>query len=609
MTTEEKKDTFGKFIKEYEFVIPDYQRAYSWTAKQLIQFINDIAEHQKSKSTYYLGHYILEIPKKNSLYREIVDGQQRINTVYLFLMVCGYLNGIDYIKEINFSPVSYDLDGLKAIKAILAKRGDIDTELEAINKTSSLKKMAEVVRVSIKAFSDPENDSKLLNVENIDDYVNIIFNAHYSKAVFKDKSVASQIFELHNTRGVKLTETEKVKALLMKSVYLHSKDSEKHQNVSEIQAKFAQIFEMEEKASDHWLRGALTLDTILMYHLKAVDDGNKTEGFGLPVSVEGEKGSFQYIKGIISKKSKEAVLTYAKKLAEEFLESMKIITIRIPNADINNRLIGDILLLDKAKSLIFLLRAFRCSEEDPDYKMIQRWENFVLCYDMIYWLGFFHRIPYENRSRFEHIYKSLKPDLGFESCNTILYEFYTGKWFASGWGHLRENTNKWFEDKNRWIYGAYGWSRTGYFLYKYELYNGSEVEKIRKGIFKEDKVSIDHIVAREISWKNLGFENYDKLPQDDELRKTADILWKEIQPVLNGIGNLALSTRSGNSSASNHSPKKHMHIYERMGLEKTVSEVKHWQKPEDFHNQIRERTKLILDFIEESIINKKDIWE
>lgn len=615
---------FEDFIKGGSFVIPDYQRAYSWGEKQLIPFMNDILEHcddnnnPEDDTTYYLGHYILEKPKDQVKF-EIVDGQQRISTVYLFLLVCGYLKNENYTDGIDFSPVTYDSLGLEEIKTILNRKIDVDNELENLlkdSKTSSIKKMIEAIFLFKKAFlgSEKPKIEKLFNIDDIDKYILIIYNAYCSVAVFNDKSVASQIFELHNTRGIKLTETEKVKALLMKNIYIHSSTPvEAENNIKEIQEYFARIFELEEKASDVWLRGDMPLDTILMYHLRAIEDGHKTKNFGTPQWFEGDRGSFEYIKETLSKKNKEEIVSYAKNIAKEFARSMEIITIEIPKTDSedNNHLIGDVLLLDKTKSLIFLLRAFR-NEIPIDYKLIQRWENFLLCYDIIYWNGFFYNTNYSNRGYFDSIYKSLEPKIGFEKCSNLLAEYYKGKTFGSNWWHLGENTQKLFnEGKNKWQSHTYGWTRAGYLLYKYEIQNGTreDVLKIRTDIFKDDKVSIDHIVARGLSWKNLGFTDYEKLSDDDIQKKRANEMWKEILGVINGIGNLALSTRSYNSSDSNGLPNDHIGTYEKCGFIKTAKQVKTWENPEQFVSKINERSEDIIRFISESIVNRNDIWD
>ncbi|QBN20541.1 DUF262 domain-containing protein [Flavobacterium nackdongense] len=616
----EQQKTFHEFITKYSFVIPNYQRAYSWGEKQLNPFINDILEHcdnnddSSDDTTYYLGHYILE-NSNNSDKFEIVDGQQRISTIYLFLLVCGYLKEKNYINGIDFYPVSYDKLGLEEIKAILNTRKNVDTELEKLlenSKTSSLKRMIEAVRLFKAAFSTSKKNDSVLNVDEIDDYIQIINKAYCSVAIFNDKSVASQIFELHNTRGVKLTETEKVKALLMKNIYIHSSTPiEAEKNIQEIQENFARIFELEEKASEVWLRGDMPLDTILMHHLRAVEDGNKIENFGSPQWFEGDRGSFEYVKESLSIKNKEEIVVYAKRIAEEFARSMEIITVDIPNADKkdNNHLIGDVLLLDKNKSLIFLLRAFR-SDNSINYNLIKRWENFVLCYDIIYWNGFFYRAQY--RDSFGAIYASLKPNSGFNDCNDLLLEFYKGKWFGSGWGHLGENAKKRFEEgKNKWLSNTYGWTRAGYFLYKYEIKKGTreDVEKIRTDIFKDDKVSIDHIVARGLTKESLGYADYENLNENDERKKEANELWKEIWGVINGIGNLALSTASNNSSDSNGLPNEHIETYKKCGFIETAKQVETWKNPEQFVSRINERSEDIMGFIYESIVNRNDLWE
>jgi hypothetical protein len=615
----EEQKTFGEFIKNYSFVIPDYQRAYSWEEKQINPFINDILEHcdgndnDEDDTTYYLGHYILE-NSKDSVDFEIVDGQQRISTVYLFFLVCGYLTQENYVKNIKFNPVSYDLEGLEEIKTILQKREALEDELKNLkenSKTSSLKRMVEAVILFKKAFSSNDKNIALLKIDYIYKYIKIINNSYCSVAIFNDKSVASQIFELHNTRGIKLTETEKVKALLMKNIYINSSSpKEAESNIKEVQNDFAKIFELEEKANTVWLRGDMPLDTILMYHLRAVEDGNKNVDFGFPQWIEGDRGSFEYIKESLTNKTKEEIVKYCKNIAREFAKSMEIITIDIPETDKldNKHLIGDILLLDKNKSLIFLLRAFRASNI-VDTELIERWENFILCYDIIDWNGFFYRTQY--RDRFVDIYASLKPNSGFDECKTLLFKIYNGQhWFGSGWLHLGNNTKKLFEDgKNKFISDTFGWNKVGYILYKFEIQNGADYNKIRTEIFKNDKVSIDHIVARGLTWESLGCKEFYSLSEDDEKRKHIDKLWKEILGVINGIGNLALSTTSSNSSDSNGLPKEHIDTYEKCGFIETFKQVKTWENPEQFSSKINNRSNDIIKFISESIINRNDIWE
>lgn len=65
------------FRKKDQFVIPAYQRAYSWQRQQRIQFIEDIKE---TKAHYYLGHYLFEKNADNPDEYSTIDGQQRMTT-------------------------------------------------------------------------------------------------------------------------------------------------------------------------------------------------------------------------------------------------------------------------------------------------------------------------------------------------------------------------------------------------------------------------------------------------------------------------------------------------------------------------------------------------
>ena len=73
-----------KLFTNGEYVIPIYQRNYSWTEKeieQLLEDINDIKDGLNGK--YYLGTLIVNQQKPNVF--EVVDGQQRLTTLFLII--------------------------------------------------------------------------------------------------------------------------------------------------------------------------------------------------------------------------------------------------------------------------------------------------------------------------------------------------------------------------------------------------------------------------------------------------------------------------------------------------------------------------------------------
>ena len=68
------------FTGNDSYIIPFYQRAYAWTSNEIIQLIDDIYDNENKK--YYLGSLI--VAKKDNQY-EVVDGQQRLTTLFLLL--------------------------------------------------------------------------------------------------------------------------------------------------------------------------------------------------------------------------------------------------------------------------------------------------------------------------------------------------------------------------------------------------------------------------------------------------------------------------------------------------------------------------------------------
>lgn len=108
--------TLSKIFSERLFRIPDYQRGYAWTQKQLNDFWNDLAQI-KEKENHYTGVLTLEeVPEE--IYKKwdndfwiinsrsytpyyVVDGQQRLTTS-IILIQC-ILENIEDDEQLNFT--------------------------------------------------------------------------------------------------------------------------------------------------------------------------------------------------------------------------------------------------------------------------------------------------------------------------------------------------------------------------------------------------------------------------------------------------------------------------------------------------------------------------
>jgi len=112
--------SISKIFSENLFRIPDYQRGYSWSKKQLNEFWMDIEQIEEGRN-HYTGVLTLEdVPKaiysqwnediwiiKSRGYRPyyVVDGQQRLTTIIVFIQAVLEVLNQNRIEMLNYTPV------------------------------------------------------------------------------------------------------------------------------------------------------------------------------------------------------------------------------------------------------------------------------------------------------------------------------------------------------------------------------------------------------------------------------------------------------------------------------------------------------------------------
>jgi len=78
--------------REEPFLVPDYQRPYSWGEEEIVTLFNDLLlftegdvskKNKNSNDTYFLGT-VISFKNENGE-QEIIDGQQRITSLFLLL--------------------------------------------------------------------------------------------------------------------------------------------------------------------------------------------------------------------------------------------------------------------------------------------------------------------------------------------------------------------------------------------------------------------------------------------------------------------------------------------------------------------------------------------
>lgn len=83
--TSSKTSISNILLNDVRYIVPPYQRDYSWTAEQLENFWNDILEVKNSKS-HFFGSMIFQKSDDNKELI-VIDGQQRLATITILLAV------------------------------------------------------------------------------------------------------------------------------------------------------------------------------------------------------------------------------------------------------------------------------------------------------------------------------------------------------------------------------------------------------------------------------------------------------------------------------------------------------------------------------------------
>jgi hypothetical protein len=74
-------------FRECFYIVPDYQREYVWTDKEVQQLLDDIDEQIDGGASreYFIGTVIVA-PTAEKNHFEVIDGQQRLTTFFLLLL-------------------------------------------------------------------------------------------------------------------------------------------------------------------------------------------------------------------------------------------------------------------------------------------------------------------------------------------------------------------------------------------------------------------------------------------------------------------------------------------------------------------------------------------
>lgn len=234
---ENHKYSIEEAFRECFYIVPDYQREYVWTEKEVHQLLEDIGEQIDAGTTreYFIGTVLVSPTDQKSHY-EVIDGQQRLTTFFLLLCALKHLFQGEPQRQMISGLIStsyVDSDG--EVRTNLKLEPRYENAGEVMAKLVELDADPQTVRAGIQAagiasFGSLEN---LVNAystlyrylkDNYDDsaklkrYWGYLANNVVFIQISTDVSSALKIFETINERGVGLNPMDLLKNLLFTQV-------------------------------------------------------------------------------------------------------------------------------------------------------------------------------------------------------------------------------------------------------------------------------------------------------------------------------------------------------------------------------------------------------
>lgn len=327
-------------VQKIQYSIPAYQRAYSWEDLQTKTFLEDLLEHKNSseKNPYCYGNILLETIANGKKY-EIIDGQQRITTLSIFMRAL--LNTIAerevtddfitrdgdsisikdeeaiYFKDlgvVKLRPTTYDQACFDAII--------IDNQSKFNCITLSQKRM-------LKAKNYFTDELKKLSNEDLLNVFETARSAIVNCIELTGKKESALMFELQNNRGKDLTNLEKLKSFLMYQLYVYSQPEETNSNIEKVTNYFNPIYNIVNQMSlqlsndeEDVANSVVNEDNILIYHSYAYSRKN----FGY----RNLNDIIEEFKSIPNEDKVSWIISYSGKLYSSFTSIQRVLTMDDP---------------------------------------------------------------------------------------------------------------------------------------------------------------------------------------------------------------------------------------------------------------------------------------
>lgn len=200
-----------KFFTGKFFRIPFYQRDYAWDTGNVDDLFEDILEAIETKTSHYIGTFILSAGKEPRQYN-VVDGQQRLTT--LIMLFNALIEKLDTPREkiINQDKfICSEIDSVTTWKLELLNDNNLFFQalLSGDNPTPNTRSQ-QMITTSYQHIQ-----ARVKELPDIRSFLDAVRNLEVMEFSEENDGKAIRMFQTVNDRGKPLTNMEKAKSLLI----------------------------------------------------------------------------------------------------------------------------------------------------------------------------------------------------------------------------------------------------------------------------------------------------------------------------------------------------------------------------------------------------------
>lgn len=197
----EERSIYQVYLESQEiknYVIPIYQRNYAWEEDEITALIKDVSDsyHKNMKVPYYIGTLVTY--KRGDSGYEVIDGQQRLTTIYIILKALGIK---DIRNKLTYSARKASVSTIQQLDNYPELGEDVDGGIR------------NGYKFAIKAIEAIVDNSERKDFVHY--FLHNVHIIHYS--VPKDVDL-NHYFEVMNSRGEQLEKHEIVKSILSQNL-------------------------------------------------------------------------------------------------------------------------------------------------------------------------------------------------------------------------------------------------------------------------------------------------------------------------------------------------------------------------------------------------------